>query len=452
MLTFFFFFFSLFLLCGYRRSNWLKIQVYIGLCIISLFKIMYNPLLSFVYVDNIFMIDSISSSLILLSIWISCLIYISSQLIYIISNNSRFFLFFVLFLLLVLLIAFRIRNFLFFFFIFEISLVPTLALVIGWGYQPERLQAGIYLIIYTIRASLPLLISLIYIYNIRGRLYIYFTFRFVFRSSNFISLWWVISVIAFIVKIPIYLTHLWLPKAHVEAPVAGSIILAAILLKLGRYGLLRLRSIIIWCNNFVVSIFVSVSIWGACITRFICMRQNDIKSLIAYSSVGHIGLVIRGIISNQTWGWYGSIVIIIAHGLVSSGLFSIGNITYENTSSRRLYLTKGLLSVMPVMSIFWFLFRAINIACPPSINLLGEIILLSSILSVSFSIFILIGISSFIAACYSLYLYTCIHHGQYRSSINCTVSLNMRNMTVIALHGIPVFFLVLSRQYISCWV
>lgn len=101
---------------------------------------------------------------------------------------------------------------------------------------------------------------------------------------------------------PIYLTHLWLPKAHVEAPVAGSIILAAILLKLGRYGLLRLSRVMIWGNRFLVSMFVSISMWGACITSFICMRQNDIKSLIAYSSVGHMGLLIRGIISNQVWG------------------------------------------------------------------------------------------------------------------------------------------------------
>jgi len=104
---------------------------------------------------------------------------------------------------------------------------------------------------------------------------------------------------AFMVKMPMYLTHLWLPKAHVEAPVAGSMILAAILLKLGSYGLLRLRSLVIYCNRFVMSMFVSVSMWGACITSFICMRQNDIKSLIAYSSVGHMGLLIRGIISNQ---------------------------------------------------------------------------------------------------------------------------------------------------------
>jgi len=205
-------------------------------------------------------------------------------------------------LCLVLLATFRVNNFLFFYFIFEVSLIPTLILVIGWGYQPERLQAGMYLIIYTITASLPLLFSLIYIYKTSGSLYIYFNLGVFFYGNSLLGLWWLVRVIAFIVKMPIYLTHLWLPKAHVEAPVAGSIILAAILLKLGRYGLLRISIVVIWANSFLMSMFVSISIWGACITRFICMRQNDIKSLIAYSSVGHMGLLIRGIMSNQVWG------------------------------------------------------------------------------------------------------------------------------------------------------
>ena len=427
-------------------------NLYLGFLFCAAFIYIYNPILSFIYVDDTFILDSIRVPLIALRVWIRSLIYISSQFIYLIKNNFHYFLFFVLLLLMVLFMAFRVNNILSFYFIFEISLIPTLILVIGWGYQPERLQAGIYLMIYTITASLPLLIRLIYIYDIHGSLYIYFNLSFMFNTGGLIRLWWFITIIAFIVKMPIYLTHLWLPKAHVEAPVAGSMILAAILLKLGRYGLLRLSRLISWCNNSVISIFISLSMWGACITSFICIRQNDIKSLIAYSSVGHIGLLIRGVISNQLWGWYGAIVMIVAHGLVSSGLFSIGNITYENTSTRRLYLTKGLLSIAPAISIFWFIFSVINMACPPSINLLGEIMLLSSILSVSFSMSLLIGISRFIAACYSLYLYTCIHHGQYRSFINCIVSLNLRNITIMILHGIPVFFLICRSQYICCWV
>ena len=135
---------------------------------------------------------------------------------------------------------------------------------------------------------------------------------------------------------------------------SGSIILAGVLLKLGGYGLLRLINLIHWGNRYVCGLFLRVSIWGAVITRLICMRQVDVKCLIAYSSVGHMGLIIRGYISIQSWGLCGSLSIIVAHGLVSSGLFSLANIIYENTSTRRIYLTKGLLCVIPSLSIFLF--------------------------------------------------------------------------------------------------
>lgn len=158
------------------------------------------------------------------------------------------------------------------------------------------------------------------------------------------------TLIGFLVKLPIFSTHLWLPKAHVEAPIAGSIVLAAILLKLGGYGLARMATLFQNIVSSTSSLLIRISITGAVATRLICMRQPDLKSLIAYSSVGHIGLILTGILSNSAWGISGSLIIIVAHGLSSSALFIIANLSYEITHTRSIFLTKGLITINPTIT------------------------------------------------------------------------------------------------------
>lgn len=391
--------------------------------------------------------DTISITLIILTLWISSAIILASQ--HVLKRNSpHIFLFYVIMLLLILMLAFCANQAISFYIYFEASLIPTLLIIIGWGYQPERLQAGLYLILYTVTASLPLLLSLMLLMSKISHISFILPHWQFFFTSPLIKAWWGFTILAFLVKTPLFLTHLWLPKAHVEAPVAGSIVLAGILLKLGSYGLIRIsRKLVITSQSISIPVIVVSTIGGA-LARLICIRQTDVKSLIAYSSVSHIGLATGGIISNSIWGWQGALAILIAHGLCSSCLFSLANITYETTQSRRIYVTAGLLNLFPSLTFWWFSFTACNIAAPPSINLAREILLISSNIFFAITNFIPLAIITFMAAAYSLILYTSTQHGPSPKALHPLQLLTPRNYIVCLIHLLPIILLITKFELI----
>lgn len=397
-------------------------------------------------------IDTLSSTLILLRILIAALMIMASSKIFTISNNHKLFSIINLTLLVILICCFSSSNVILFYIWFEASLIPTIIIIITWGYQPERLQASIYLIIYTITASLPIFIIFCSIYIYSNHLLISIPSELTFpHFFTFRSLFWLITLIGFLVKLPIFSTHLWLPKAHVEAPIAGSIVLAAILLKLGGYGLARIS---IMFQNIVIfssAILISISMTGAIATSLICIRQPDLKSLIAYSSVGHIGLILTGILSNTSWGITGSLIIILAHGLRSSALFIIANLSYEITHTRSIFLTKGLIVINPIITMWWFIFTAANIAAPPSINLLREITLITATLAKSIWFIPLLGLVRFLTAIYSLHIYTTTQHGQIRNYTNPLSTLKPKDILVLTIHIFPLVLFIIKPEIIRIW-
>nr|QNP10092.1 NADH dehydrogenase subunit 4 [Ochthebius pilosus] len=427
-----------------KKLFWLNQYLYFLMFIMFMFIFSFNYL--FMNISYFFGCDLLSYIMILLTFWICSLMIMASSKVYYNNYYYNMFLFLILMLMISLYCTFSSMNLLVFYLFFEMSLIPTLILIIGWGYQPERIQAGIYLLFYTMFASLPMMISIFFYYSNYYSLDFYYFIDvnnfFMYMSMNMV----------FLIKMPMYFVHLWLPKAHVEAPVSGSMILAGIMLKLGGYGLMRVMKMFISMGMKINFIFIVISLVGGILVSLMCLRQMDVKSLIAYSSVSHMGLVLSGIMTLNYWGMCGSFLMMIAHGLCSSGLFCLANINYERLESRSLFLNKGLINILPSMSMWWFLFSACNMSSPPSLNLMGEILLINSLMSWSIlSMFILMFLL-FFSAVYSLYLYSYTQHGKMSSSLYSFSMGYLREYLLLFLHWFPLNLLILKSEYFLLWI
>nr|AML26082.1 NADH dehydrogenase subunit 4 [Staphylinidae sp. BMNH 1274255] len=428
-----------------NKKFWLNQYMYMMMTFIFLVNLKFNFMVECLGYNM--MCDLLSYTMILLSFWICSLMILASGKIYFLKNFENLFLINMLILMLSLFLAFSSSNLFMFYLFFEMSLIPTLILIVGWGYQPERIQAGTYLLFYTMFASLPMMIFMFYYYYMNNSLIIYMLNL---KIDSFIL--FIFMNLVFMVKMPMYFVHLWLPKAHVEAPVSGSMILAGVMLKLGGYGFLRFINIFEYINDSFNYIIIVISLLGGVYVSFICLRQSDMKSLIAYSSVAHMGLVMGGIMTFSIWGMCGSLSMMLAHGLCSSGLFCLANLNYERLASRSLYLNKGLINLMPSLSLWWFLLCSSNMAAPPSLNLLGEIMLINSLLFWSFYSMFFLMVISFFSAAYSLYLYAYSQHGMLYSGVYSLFNSNLREYLLLMLHWIPLNLLIMKGELFSLWI
>nr|QWL17531.1 NADH dehydrogenase subunit 4 [Periacma orthiodes] len=445
MMKFLFFMIFLMPLCFMKNMFWL-VQMFMFL-MMFMFMNMTVSIENYCNLSYMYSFDMISFGLILLSIWISILMIMASGNLF--KNNFYvvFFLINIIFLMIMLFLTFSSMNLFMFYLYFEGSLIPTLMLIVGWGYQPERIQAGMYLLFYTLFASLPLLMGIFFIFKETNYIMIYFL---KFYNMDFFLLYFCM-IMAFLVKMPMYFVHLWLPKAHVEAPVSGSMILAGIMLKLGGYGLLRVLVFLQEMSMKMNILWVIISLVGGFYISLKCFCQVDIKSLIAYSSVAHMSIVISGIMTLNNWGFMGSYILMIGHGLCSSGMFCLANINYERLHSRSLYINKGMMNFMPSMSLWWFLLMSSNMAAPPSLNLMGEISLINSLVSWSWVSMIMLMLISFFSAGYSLYLYSYTQHGKYYTGVYSFYTGVSREYLLLMLHWLPLNFMILKIDYSMIW-
>nr|QOJ44971.1 NADH dehydrogenase subunit 4 [Allobates gasconi] len=395
-----------------------------------------------------FLIDEISSPLLILTCWLTAPTILASQakISKEPASRQRTYIFTIIMLQVTTLLAFMANNLILFFILFEATMIPTLILITRWGAQKERMMAGTYLLFYTLSGSMALLTALLFFHENIGTL----SFTLLkeintqLYSLPFAPTWWAACLLAFLIKMPLYGVHLWLPKAHVEAPIAGSMILAGTLLKLGGYGILRMGLMMGDSLLFMATPLIVFSLFGVFLSAILCSRQTDLKSLIAFSSVSHMGLVIAASLIKTDWSIAGAMILMISHGLVSSALFCLANTTYERTNSRTLILLQGSQIIFPLTAAWWLIASLLNMALPPFLSFIGELSILLSLFQWSNLTLIISALSIIFTTSYSLYLFWSSQREHLPPHTKLLFPTQSREHILLTLHILPIIFISLK--------
>lgn len=359
-----------------------------------------------------------------------------------ITNKIKYFLISFLVLETLLIATFVVLDILLFYVFFESVLIPLFLIVGIWGGSDARIRASFLLFLYTLFGSLFMLLSFLVIYYNVGStdFQVINLFDISLDTQKILFLGIFLSMA---IKTPLLPFHIWLPRAHSEAPLGGSVILAGLILKLATYGYMRiLIQFLPDACNYYMPMVQAISVITLIYASLATLRQTDFKALVAYSSIGHMAVVVMGLFSNTMQGFDGALILSVAHGLVSPALFIlVGGVLYDRYHTRIIRYYRGITVYMPIFSMLFFVFTIFNAAVPLSANWAGEFLCLTGIFQRNPIIAVLGASGIVLSACYSIWLYNRIAFGQFSPYLRVMTDINRREyMVLLPLLILSVFF------------
>ena len=340
--------------------------------------------------------------------------------------------------------VFAAQDLVLFYLFFEASLIPMYLIIGQWG-GAGRIAAGFKFFLYTLAGSLLMLVSIVYMYQTVGSTSFnaLLSHEFTFEEQKWL---WITFFIAFGVKIPMFPFHTWLPIAHVEAPTSGSVILAAILLKMGGYGFLRLSLPILPEASIYYADFVCIlSVIAVVYASIVAFAQTDVKRLIAYSSIAHMGYVTIAIFTFTEGGLQASIYQMISHGFVSAGLFFCIGVIYDRYHTRDMDFYGGLAKVMPAYALVFMIFTMANVGLPGTSGFIGEFLTIINVATVNIYYAAAISFAVILSAAYGLWLYRRTMFGETNEKFNDALDLTISEKMTFA----PLILLTLYFGFVT---
>ena len=319
-----------------------------------------------------------------------------------------------------------------FYLFFEGGLIPMFLIIGIWG-GPKRVYSAFKFFLFTLLGSVLMLIAIISIYWITGTTDIVKLLE-TRISQDYQYLLWLAFFSSFAVKLPMWPVHTWLPDAHVEAPTAGSVILAAILLKMAGYGFIRFSiGLFPVASDYFTPLIFSLSVIAIIYTSLVALMQDDMKKLIAYSSVAHMGFVTIGIFSLTKQGLEGSIIQMLSHGIISAALFLCVGVVYDRYHSRMISSYGGLVNVMPKYALVFMVFTLAALGLPGTSGFVGEFLILIGVFQMNIIVAVLASLGVILAATYMLWLYKRVIFGKISNSeIKALVDLNKTEIYIFS--------------------